>query len=209
MKEKEGSKQASKEARPRPDSGYLRELLRRFTAQVDSRRKTARGGGAEQRGWRGVSNKQKLHAEGEESAGEQNGVIYPSVEKHELTPPSFPLPLSPPPPHPPATSPFPIPSPFPDHLPLLPSLRTPPLPYSPMHSYKMFAAEQIKKKNSERQHTLMVLKGVLRDVHVFAFIYHICSPALSQRMNERGRKLEERGKKKKRGGKHPPNKKKK
>lgn len=31
--------------------------------------------------------------------------------------------------------------------------------------------------------TLMVLKGVLRDVHVFAFIYHKCSPALSLRLN--------------------------
>lgn len=190
-------KEASKQARPRPYSGYLRELLRRFTAQVDSRRKTARDGSAEQREV-GVSNKQKLHTEGEESAGERNRDICPSVEEHELTPPSFPLPLSPPP----ATSPFPIPSPFQDHLPPPPSLRTPPLPYSPMHSYKMFAAKQIKKKNSERQHTLMVLKGVLRDIHVFAFIYHICSPALSQRMNERGRKLEEQGERR-RGGKAP------
>lgn len=29
----------------------------------------------------------------------------------------------------------------------------------------------------------MVLKGVLRDVHVFAFIYHKCSPELSLWVN--------------------------
>lgn len=48
----------------------------------------------------------------------------------------------------------------------------------------------------------MVLKGVLRDVHVFAFIYHKCSPALSLRLNGtswRGGK--------RRGGKGPTNKK--
>lgn len=51
--------------------------------------------------------------------------------------------------------------------------------------------------------TLMVLKGVLRDVHVFAFIYHKCSPALSLRLN--GTSWREGGKR--RGGKGPTNKK--
>lgn len=42
----------------------------------------------------------------------------------------------------------------------------------------------------------MVLKGVLRDVHVFAFIYHKCSPALSPRVNVKKKKKagEEEGK---------------
>lgn len=54
----------------------------------------------------------------------------------------------------------------------------------------------------------MVLKGVLRDVHVFAFIYHKCSPALSQRMNEGGKKKlekeEEEKEGKEEGKKSPP-----
>lgn len=53
----------------------------------------------------------------------------------------------------------------------------------------------------------MVLKGVLRDVHVFAFIYHKCSPALSQRMNEGGKKKLEKEEEEEEGkeeGKKPP-----
>lgn len=46
----------------------------------------------------------------------------------------------------------------------------------------------------------MVLKGVLRDVHVFAIIYHKRSPVLSLEVNgKRGRKREPTG-----GGKKTP-----
>lgn len=52
----------------------------------------------------------------------------------------------------------------------------------------------------------MVLKGVLRDVHVFAFIYHKCSPALSLWVNgrERERKKLERRRENNKRKKSPP-----